>query len=97
LQTPLGAFEGSKPMAHKTIYPWLPQHQATCYNLLVFRWARLMLFQHALAPGTEGGLVKTCVTGFNSKPYGTIKSLSTKIVTSYWCLGGLNLCYSNML
>jgi hypothetical protein len=56
-----------------------------------------MLFQHALAPDTEGGLVKTCVSGFNSKPYGTIESLGTAVVTTYWCLGGLDLCYSNML
>jgi hypothetical protein len=27
-----------------------------------------MLFQHALAPHTEAGLVKMCVCGFNSKP-----------------------------
>jgi hypothetical protein len=56
-----------------------------------------MLFQHASPPDTEGGLVKTCVSGFNSKPYGTIESLGTAVVTTYWCLGGLDLCYSNML
>jgi hypothetical protein len=33
-----------------------------------------MLFQHALAPHTEAGLVKMCVCGFNSKPYGTIET-----------------------
>ncbi len=63
----------------------------------MFRWARLTLFQHALALSTEGGLVKTCVSGFNSKQYGTIESLGIKAITTYWCLGGLDLCYSNMV
>jgi hypothetical protein len=56
-----------------------------------------MLFQHVLTPNTKGGLVKTCVFSFNSKPYGIIESLSTIAVTTYWCLGELDLCYSNML
>ncbi len=34
-----------------------------------------MLFQ-ALPPDTKGGLVKTCVSSFDSKPYGTIESLA---------------------
>ncbi len=63
----------------------------------MFRWTRLMLFQHVLTPNTKGGLVKTCVFSFNSKPYGIIESLSTIAVTTYWCLGELDLCYSNML
>ncbi len=55
-----------------------------------------MLFQYVLTLDTKGGLVKTCVSSFNSKPYGTIESLRTVTVITYWCLGGLNLCYSNM-
>jgi hypothetical protein len=42
-----------------------------------------MLFQHALALDIEGGLVKTFVSSFNSKPYGTIESFGTKEVTTY--------------
>ncbi len=90
LQTPLGAFEGSTLMAHMTICPWVPQQHVACYNLLVFKWVRLMLSQHVLTLSIEGGLVKTCVSGFNSKPYGTIESLGTKEITTYWCLGGLD-------
>jgi len=52
-----------------------------------------MLFQYVLTLDTKGGLVKTCVSSFNSKPYGTIESLRTVTITTYWCLGGLNLCY----
>jgi len=96
LQTLPGAFEGSKLMAHNTIYPWLPQQQVAYYNLSVFRWVRLMLFQHVLTLDTKGGLVKTSVSSFNSKPYGTIESLCTITITTYWCLDGLDLCYSNM-
>ncbi len=55
-----------------------------------------MLFQHVSTPNTKGGMVKICVFSFNSKPYETIESLGTTIVTTYWCLSELNLCYSNM-
>lgn len=46
-------------------------------------WVRLMLFQNVLTPDIKRGLVKTCVSSFNSKPYGTIESLGTTTITTY--------------